>query len=552
MLLASMQELIQSAWRWDFVINLSESDYPVKSPKQLVDFLTANKDKNFVKSHGREVQRFIQKQGLDKTFVECDAHMWRQGDRKLPWGVQIDGGSDWVALSRPFVNYVAANEPDELISGLIYVFQYTLLPAESFFHTALRNSKYCNTYVDNNLHVTNWKRKLGCKCQYKHVVDWCGCSPNDFRPDDWLRIQATESKQLYFARKFEPVINQAVVLQVEEWLFGPAPTNLVNLRSYWQSVYHHADLSPPSDDSLLTVTSSVCRNTAKMMAPKGLVLGKIVEVTTYLSNDNYEGSLVLYEATYNGQLVLLETLIKPHDGLLLTKTSSLMQRLQSLVVSSEYDQKEQTFRNLLCVLGPFSEPVLVYQFLPSLSNSIKSFNLTFVWIDPSGQLMDISESSVDEAFSIGHVKPNLKQPLLPGAWTVKLLHKKQVAAQCSFLVTPLETMSNSETWFIHSGSLPLKEFDQSWSTYLGSDSDREVLLRRSIANAKRLDLDLREWIDSLTSKFYKIVSTCLVSGRVAELQLELCNGTQWSSRASDPKSEIGQVNGTTGVLEKVW
>ncbi|GLH11058.1 Xylosyltransferase oxt [Gryllus bimaculatus] len=188
MLLASISELLKIDWQWDFIINLSESDFPVKTNLQLVEFLTANKERNFVKSHGREVQRFIQKQGLDKTFVECDAHMWRIGDRHLPWGIQVDGGSDWVALSRPFASYVA-NTVDQLLQGLKVVFKHTLLPAETFFHTVLRNSKFCNTYVDNNLHVTNWKRRLGCKCQYKHVVDWCGCSPNDFKPDDWPRLQ---------------------------------------------------------------------------------------------------------------------------------------------------------------------------------------------------------------------------------------------------------------------------------------------------------------------------------------------------------------------------
>ena len=54
-----------------------------------MNFLTANKGKNFVKSTGREIQRFIQKQGLDKTFVQCDGHMWRIGDRKLPLGIQV-------------------------------------------------------------------------------------------------------------------------------------------------------------------------------------------------------------------------------------------------------------------------------------------------------------------------------------------------------------------------------------------------------------------------------------------------------------------------------
>ena len=115
--------------------------------------------------------------GLDKTFFECENHMWRLGGRKLPQGIQIDGGSDWVCLNKEFVSYVV-NGDDELIKGLRKIFTYTLLPAESFFHTTLRNSKFCSTYVNNNLHLTNWKRNIGCKCQHKNVVDWCGCSPN--------------------------------------------------------------------------------------------------------------------------------------------------------------------------------------------------------------------------------------------------------------------------------------------------------------------------------------------------------------------------------------
>lgn len=65
--------------------------------------------------------------------------------------------------------------------------------SQSFFHTVLGNSHMCDTLVDNNLRVTNWNRKLGCKCQYKHIVDWCGCSPNDFKPQDLIRIQVSNS-----------------------------------------------------------------------------------------------------------------------------------------------------------------------------------------------------------------------------------------------------------------------------------------------------------------------------------------------------------------------
>lgn len=75
------------------------------------------------------------------------------------------------------------------IQGRLEDSGWSLSPLQSFFHTVLENSPHCATMVDNNLRVTNWNRKLGCKCQYKHIVDWCGCSPNDFKPQDFLRLQ---------------------------------------------------------------------------------------------------------------------------------------------------------------------------------------------------------------------------------------------------------------------------------------------------------------------------------------------------------------------------
>ena len=44
----------------------------------------------------------------------------------------------------------------------------------------VQNTEHCESFVDNNLRMTNWNRARGCKCQYKAIVDWCGCSPNDF------------------------------------------------------------------------------------------------------------------------------------------------------------------------------------------------------------------------------------------------------------------------------------------------------------------------------------------------------------------------------------
>lgn len=73
--------------------------------------------------------RFIQKQGLDRTFVECEGHMWRISSRPLPDDITIDGGSDWIVINRNYSRYlVTSNDP--FLKGLKKYYQYSLLPAE--------------------------------------------------------------------------------------------------------------------------------------------------------------------------------------------------------------------------------------------------------------------------------------------------------------------------------------------------------------------------------------------------------------------------------------
>uniref|UniRef100_A0A1B6CJW1 protein xylosyltransferase n=1 Tax=Clastoptera arizonana TaxID=38151 RepID=A0A1B6CJW1_9HEMI len=560
MLLESMAELIQADWDWDFVINLSESDFPVKSNKDLVEFLTVNKERNFVKSHGREVQRFIQKQGLDKTFVECEAHMWRAGDRNLPWGIAMDGGSDWIALSRPFVTYVTSERKDQLLTGLLTVFKYTLLPAESFFHTVLRNSIFCDTYVDNNLHVTNWKRRLGCKCQYKHVVDWCGCSPNNFKTEDWTRLQGTEPRPLYFARKFEPIINQAIILQLEEWLSGSYPSNVTNLNSYWQSVYHYQDLIPAFDDTLLTFATSLTRVSVKLMTnfaiDCSIIANRVFELTSYMNNDIYKGTLIRFEAHDKSSQsnIELETWFRPQNNFTIFHQKGPAQRLRSLTVSSDYDQKEQTSRNLQRSLSVFSEPSAVFYFI----GGIDSYNLTLLWIDPVGELADISEVSIDENSLVNGIKASIKTPLLPGVWLLRMVYDGVVIAQTDFVVFPLQFFSGipitqQQAEILHGGSRqPYKVAKDAYSHLL--EPPDPVLERKSLANIRRSGKDLHQWIDSLTSRFYSVMETCAVSSKETNLcrsiHLEPCHTTSWSSYAPDPKSTISTINKFTGLLDR--
>ncbi|KAG9334960.1 hypothetical protein JZ751_006183 [Albula glossodonta] len=340
MYLQSMQDLLaMSDWSWDFFINLSAADYPIRANNQLVAFLSKYRDMNFIKSHGRDNARFIRKQGLDRLFFECDTHMWRLGDRRIPEGVSVDGGSDWFLLNRKFVEYVI-NSQDNLVTSMKRFYSYTLLPAESFFHTVLENSPHCESMVDNNLRITNWNRKLGCKCQYKHIVDWCGCSPNDFKPPDFHRFQQT-ARPTFFARKFEASVNQEIINQLDSFLFGSFPSGTPALKAYWENLYDEPDGVHSLTDAQLTHFHAFARMGLARAASslqgdpndsscRYFPMGHPVSVHLYFLSDRFQGYLVRHHATNlaTSKLETLETWVMPKKAFKFANPPSTFSRLQ--------------------------------------------------------------------------------------------------------------------------------------------------------------------------------------------------------------------------------
>ncbi|UYV63355.1 XYLT2, partial [Cordylochernes scorpioides] len=518
---------------WDYVINLSESDFPIKPLSHLEQFLAANRGHNFVKSNGRDTHKFISKQGLDKTFHECDAHMWRLGDRELPAGLRVDGGSDWIALTRNFASYVAQGE-DALLRGLQTIFNHTLLPAESFFHTALHNSRFCHSVTDNNLHVTNWKRKQGCRCQYKHIVDWCGCSPNDFTTEDWPKLQATLDKPFYFGRKFEPIINQAILNKLEHWITGKKSTQgelyvlpWCPVESYWQNEFHHEDQKTDVDAAYLTAYQSLARLAAQHLAcPTSS--SKLLEVTLYNHHDKFQGLLVMHRLNSSHHV---ESFFRPVPHFRKSQVSS---RLLGLQIGSQFDAKEGVFRNFAGLLGPFTELVALHRWEPSET----AMTVTLVWVDPSNTVAGSFEVRVDANAQMLVHRPGLRQPLRPGVWQLLVLQRWQELGRTSFLVSPLalwrgSALSPRQVLAFHAG--PRRPYlDHDFSAVeatLGLRSSPK--LRTSISrNARLTGPALHTWIDNLTSEFWTLDSSCIdgYSALSCSNHLSLCNSTSWSSR----------------------
>ncbi|XP_070581235.1 xylosyltransferase 1-like [Ptychodera flava] len=560
MLLKCMSDLLEMKdWHWDFFINLSESDFPIKTNSQLVAFLSLNKNANFLKSHGRDDAKFIRKQGLDRTFLECDNHMWRLGDRRLPKGIAIDGGSDWIALNRHYCEYLTTSD-DALISGVKKFYKYTLLPAESFFHTVLENSELCETMVDNNLRVTNWKRKLGCQCQYKHIVDWCGCSPNDFKPEDLQKVKT--SRPAFFARKFEPVINQESINQLDSWLYGDYPIGTAGLESYWQNTYHMEDSRSKSDDVSWTYYQAFIRLASESFRAsiqsveyqEGCMFAfnmDPVEVNFFFQSDEFQGMLVMYEGmSRTGQKDWLETWLVPHRQLKIIDPVGPASRLLSMQVSTDYDLKERVFRNFGGLIGPYDDPRVLLRISQGEHQTV-----TLMWLDPIEQVAEVHDIKLEADAEIAYHKTEFYKPLRPGKWTLKMIYNQRAIAETSFLVLPLavqnmKTVNEANTWNMHNGP-PGGVYTPNEKTYYGFDilskEAKSAALNLVQENSRKTGFELTEWIDRLVGNSWKVLDTCVtkpmksIDRTTSCSVVKSCENTHWSSMAPDPKSELGPI-----------
>uniref|UniRef100_A0A672YMK2 Xylosyltransferase 1 n=1 Tax=Sphaeramia orbicularis TaxID=375764 RepID=A0A672YMK2_9TELE len=542
MYLRSMDDLLRMAdWSWDFFINLSAADYPIRTNEQLVSFLSKYRNMNFIKSHGRDNARFIRKQGLDRLFLECDTHMWRLGDRKIPEGIAVDGGSDWFLLNRPFVDYVV-NSEDGLITSMKRFYTYTLLPAESFFHTVLENSAHCQTMVDNNLRLTNWNRKLGCKCQYKHIVDWCGCSPNDFKPSDLPRFQQA-SRPTFFARKFEASVSQDIISQLDSYLFGAYASGTPGLQAYWENIYEQETDGPAGlSDAALSHYHAFARMGLSRAASSYVAMSHPVSVHLYFLSDQFQGYLVRHVATNRAstQLETLETWVASKDHFSLASPPHPTNRLQHVQVGTDWDPKERLFRNWGGLLGPEDEPVAVQRWSRGQSN----LTATVVWIDPTNVIAATYDILVDAAAEVTHYRPPLTLPLRPGVWTLRVLHHWSPLGQTSFIVAPLEfhrqqPIRQEDAQRLHGGPLRNSYMEQSFHglnpvlrlpVSLGAVEEAE-------ANAGLTGAPLRRWLDRLLEGHWSAADVCSWGPSACPV-MQRCHLTAWSSASPDPKSEL--------------
>lgn len=414
MVLSAMREALWGVdWEWDYFINLSGADFPLRTNEQLTQLLAAQIGENFLKSNKGKLDEFIRKQGIDQSFIQCDDHMWNIGHRKLPEGIVMDGGSDWVILHRDFIRYVLTTD-NVIVTGLETIYKHTLLPVESYFHTIIRNSIYCHMHVKDSLRLVNWNHKLGCKCQYKHIVDWCSCSPNNIRIGQ-LRKLIDQPNYLVFARKFESIVDNAILNTLESYITSQPP-QLTNL--YTESVYDREFSHQFSPEVLFVLNmlleiyreSNQCDNTHDL----------ITEVFTVRNEKRFgliiETTQIQIYYTYKYYVVYLD-----HDN--------KHERFIEAVVGTGLDTKERIFRNYLDILTVHDSPQLFIRWKQGTD-----LNISIDWYSPCGVLMNHYVIVLEGGWTFSYQTPTWVKPLETGVWMVEVSWNGQHFISLQFMI----------------------------------------------------------------------------------------------------------------------
>ncbi|XAR68958.1 hypothetical protein NMG60_11000383 [Bertholletia excelsa] len=148
--------------KWDWFINLSASDYPLVPQDDLLHiFSYLPRDLNFLEHTSnigwKEYQRarpIIIDPGLYHSTKS--GVFWAKEKRSMPAAFKLFMGSEWVVLSRSFLEFSIWGW-DNLPRTLLMYYTNFLSSLEGYFHTVICNHKdYQNTTVNHDLHYIKW------------------------------------------------------------------------------------------------------------------------------------------------------------------------------------------------------------------------------------------------------------------------------------------------------------------------------------------------------------------------------------------------------------
>ena len=223
-----------------------------------------------------------------------------------------------------------------------------------------------------------------------------------FRTSDWTQLATVVAKNnVFFARKFESVIDQSVINHLEGMQLSNASINFQGWDSYWENVYDFADSFPlPNNRALVAIGKSIIQESFTRLRYDPtcfITMEQILFVTSYFYRDHYKGDLFLSDVQMGNERVQIEAFVTPLSQTSFFSPSHSM--LHTLQVGSDYDPKEQTLRNRIGVLSQFSKPTALYKWSGHFNSSASTI-VHFIWFDPALKVRVVHDVNITDSSKV--------------------------------------------------------------------------------------------------------------------------------------------------------
>jgi hypothetical protein len=209
--LRGIEELLKKGLKWDFFINLSAQDFPLKSQAYIHSFLSAHIGKDFLKVANQLKVRPDTMHRVEDYVTESGDQVITEPVVKRPFLKDVTPyiGNQWMILSRRFCEFLT-HSPE--VDRFKEFYRHTMIADEGFFQTVIMNTSYKSTIVNDD----------------KRAIDWVPMGTIKLRPRDFTASDANflmTSKDL-FARKFDETVDGDILGILESHILPPVITPL--------------------------------------------------------------------------------------------------------------------------------------------------------------------------------------------------------------------------------------------------------------------------------------------------------------------------------------
>ncbi|XP_067125300.1 uncharacterized protein [Centruroides vittatus] len=196
---------------WDFAINLSGADLPLRDVDDLAAALADYRGYNFF-SHAVPRNAKPNHPYYKEALFACNGYVYSvtstDGQPKFD-ELQIYSSSQWAVFHRDFVEYVVNEKVRTMVFNKYqFLLQTTIVPDESYLITALMNSPLSYTLRKVQVHYYKTYSKVDQKNLCRHDnqdSDFCGQGPAHFEMNDMEELIYSISHRVFFARKFQSI-----------------------------------------------------------------------------------------------------------------------------------------------------------------------------------------------------------------------------------------------------------------------------------------------------------------------------------------------------------